>query len=322
MTHKGLHHNLLKNFKKSKFLLTYKVKANAKVNLHLEVLNRRDDNYHNIFSLNANIDLFDLLKFEVHSVSINSGKKNKIDIIPGGGKYDEILRSTPLKENLITKSANLFLDRIGKSADIKISVKKNIPSGAGLGGGSSDAAATIRFLNKYFKNCLNETGLLEIAKLTGSDVPYCLYGGLSVCEGTGERIKKLHGRLRYRVLILNTGIHVNTAAAYNALNRDRNYPVDSNDIINKQQLFKEGIAKGSINDFRHILKNDFEGPVFRQYPVLEEIKNKISALGPVYVTMTGSGSTIIALFNKNTEAIKATKLLSGKINEIYLAKFT
>ena len=138
--------------------MTHKVRAFAKVNLHLEVLNKRSDSYHNIFSLNASLDLSDRLTFKRLNIS-NKFKDIQIDIDPDGGRWEDVLSSVPVKDNLITRAVKLYLRRIDKSGEIIIAVEKNIPAGAGMGGGSSDAAAALRLLNNYFM--MSNEGLSE-----------------------------------------------------------------------------------------------------------------------------------------------------------------
>jgi 4-diphosphocytidyl-2-C-methyl-D-erythritol kinase len=295
--------------------LTHTVRANAKVNLHLEVLSKRSDSYHNIFSLNASLDLFDRLTFKELNIFKNNSGDIFIEIHPDGGEFANLISSIPAEENLINKAVKSYLSRIGKSGEISISVEKNIPAGAGFGGGSSDAAAALKLLNDYFIQSgegLPEHELSGLAAGLGADVPYCLAGGFAFCEGIGEILEKIEGNLKFCILTANCGISVNTAKAYRALNRSADELHTESEIKDKKALFREGIQKGNINIFKHILKNDFELPVFSEYPELGEIKKIISGYGPEYVTMTGSGSSIIGLFKDKAKALDAKKGLEHK----------
>jgi 4-diphosphocytidyl-2-C-methyl-D-erythritol kinase len=302
--------------------LTYKARAYAKVNLHLEVLNKRSDQYHNIFSLNASLDLFDRLTFKRLNIS-NKLNNIQIDIHPDGGEYADILSSISVEENLIAKAVKTYMKRIGKSGEFSIFVEKNIPAGAGMGGGSSDAAAALRLLNKYFigsNEGISEKELIQLGATIGADIPYCLSGGYALCEGVGEIVETIKGKLKYWVLVANCGINVNTAGAYKALQRD-GCPVLTKSVIEEKKIFfKEGIKKRNINSFKHILKNDFEYPVFSEHSELNNIKKIISEYGPEYVTMTGSGSSIIGLFKNKKDAKKAKKGLNNKA-KVLLTKF-
>jgi 4-diphosphocytidyl-2-C-methyl-D-erythritol kinase len=302
--------------------LTYKARAYAKVNLHLEVLNRRVDLYHNILSLNASLDLFDRLTFKRLNIS-NKFNDIQIDIHPEGGEWPDILSSIAVEDNLITKAVKSYMGRIKKSGDISIAVEKNIPAGAGMGGGSSDAAAALRLLNNFFiksNEGLSENELLQVGAKAGADVPYCLAGGYAICEGIGDVIENIEGRLKYWVLAANCGIKINTASAYKALKRDGNPVLSEFEIKEKKKLFREGIEKGDFGSFKHILKNDFELPAFSDHPELKEIKETIYGYNPEYVTMTGSGSSIIGIFKNKKNAKKAKDDLSRKA-KVIIAKF-
>ncbi len=302
--------------------MTYKARAYAKVNLHLEVLNRRSDLYHDIFSLNASLDLFDRLTFKRLNIS-NKFDDVQVNIHPEGGEWPDIFSSVAEEDNLITKAVKYYMGRIKKSGEISIAVEKNIPAGAGMGGGSSDAAAALRLLNNFFirsNEGLSEDELLRLGAKVGADIPYCLCGGYAICEGIGDTVEKIEGKLKYWVLIANCGIKINTASAYKALNRGRNSYFNKTEIEEKKYQFKNGIKKGNIDSFKYILKNDFESPAFSDHPELKEIKNAISGYKPEYVTMTGSGSSIIGLFKNKSDAKKAKTGIS-KTAKIVIAKF-
>ncbi len=302
--------------------MTYKARAYAKVNLHLEVLNKRSDFYHNIFSLNASLDLFDRLTFKRLNIS-NKFKDIQIEIHPEGGEYADILSSIAVEDNLITKAIKSYLNRIKKSGEISVSVEKNIPAGAGMGGGSSDAAAVLRLLNDYFiksNEGLSEHELLHLGAKIGADIPYCLGSGYALCEGIGEIVANIKGNLKYWVFVANCGIKINTGAAYNALQRNSNSVLTESEIEEKKVLFKEGIKKGNINGFKSILKNDFEYPVFSEHPELKDLKHMISEYKPEYTTMTGSGSSIIGLFKNKKDAQSAEQGLRDKAR-VLITKF-
>jgi 4-diphosphocytidyl-2-C-methyl-D-erythritol kinase len=295
--------------------LTYTVRAYAKVNLHLEVLNKRSDSYHNIFSLNASLDLFDQLTFKELNIFNNKSGKVSVEIHPEGGEFANVIASIPAEDNLISKAVKSYLNRIGKSGKITVSVKKNIPAGAGLGGGSSDAAAVLNLLNDHFNKSnegLSRTELSVMGAKLGADVPYCLAGGIAFCEGIGEIIENIPGKLDYWVLNANSGISINTAMAYRALNRSTKELISKAEIEEKKSLFRLGVQKGSLEIFKHVLKNDFENYAFSEHPELNNIKNIILNYDPDYAAMTGSGSNIIGLFKTKTGAEKAKEGLTNR----------
>ncbi len=295
--------------------MTYNAKAYAKVNLHLEVLNKRSDLYHNIFCFNASLDLFDRLTFKRLNVFNNTVHNISIDIQPMGGIYGDILLSVKKEDNLITKAIKFYFKRIRKSAEIIVSIEKNIPAAAGFGGASSDAASVLRFLNNYFiaeQKGLTESELLVLGASVGADVPYCLAGGYAICEGIGEIIEKIEGRLNYWILVANSGIIINTKDAYASLNRGRRLKLTKEEINHKKNSFRQGLQEGNISSFKGLLKNDFEEHAFSIYPQLKELKDEIAGFMPEYVTMTGSGSSIIGLFKDIKKAEIARDKLRTK----------
>jgi len=179
-------------------------KANAKINLFLDVTSRREDGFHDIKSVMQSVSLCDYIKLnaelsEVIEISITTN-----------------LSDLPLDENnLVYKSAAKYLKHFDITAKIDIDLEKHIPVGAGLGGGSSDAAATLRALNKIF-GLATQTELLSMAAELGSDVPFCLVGGTAICTGRGERMEKIQGN-NYNLVISIGNERVSTPKAYSML---------------------------------------------------------------------------------------------------------
>lgn len=297
--------------------MTHKARAYAKVNLHLEVLNKRKDFFHNIFSLNANLDLFDRITFKRLIVFNKKPEDISIDIHPSGGEYADLIASMAPEDNLITKAIKAYLGRIGKSAEITILIEKNIPAGAGLAGGSSDAAAVLKLLNNYIvrsNEALPEYELNSIGAKIGADVPYCIKGGFAFCEGIGEIVQQINGSLKYWVLVAMPGISVNTAKAYGELKRTETLSILKEDVETKKNIFRQGLLERKIDKFKHLLRNDFEIPIFNSYPVLKSIKEKIADYKPEHVFMTGSGSAIIGLFIRKKDALAVCDQLKKNIN--------
>jgi len=154
----------------------------------------------------------------------------------------------------------------------------------------------------------------------GADIPYCLKGGNAFCEGIGEVIENIKGKLKYWIIVANCGITVNTANAYKSLNRDKDSALTGSEIEEKKKIFRDGIKKGEIGYFKKYLKNDFENQVFLQYPELKIIKDKIFEYDAEYATMTGSGSSIIGIFDSKVKAERAKKFLKDKA-KIYITRF-
>ena len=295
-------------------------KAYAKINLHLEILNRRSDAYHNLFSFNASVDLFDVLTFNKIDLSNKPGNDTFIEIIPAGGNYKELTSAIPVEDNLITKAVKAYLQKIGASGRISISLKKDIPAGAGLAGGSSDAAAAIRTLNKH-TGILGEDELAELAAGIGADVPYCLKGGFAICEGIGERIELLNVTTGLFVIIANCGIHIDTGWAYNSLNRKADMPDTIIKRIEKTRLLiRQNIENDCFEGIFPYFKNDFEDIILNKYPEIKDIKQEILNHGALYAVMTGSGSSVVGLFKDINSAKSAEKSLNNKA-KVFLTGF-
>ena len=296
------------------------IKAHAKVNLHLEVLNRRDDGYHNIFSLMASVALHDLLKLEDVKIK-SSGEHSDVFLRAEGGAHREVIDSIPVQSNIITKAALRYFAQAGYSGRAVFSIEKNIPAGAGLGGGSSDAAAALRLLNDHF-SLFTLDELMKMGRDIGADVPFCLQGGIAVCRGIGDQVRPVPGTLDYQVLIINNGIHIDSGTAYAALRRSE-YRLESmeENIRHRTGRIMDAVASGSIEGIKQLLANDFEGPVFRQYPEIGEIKNTLYRQGADFAAMTGSGSSVIALFSGGDAAETARSSLADAYNNVILTRF-
>jgi 4-diphosphocytidyl-2-C-methyl-D-erythritol kinase len=302
--------------------LTYSIRAHAKVNLHLEVLNRRDDGYHNIFSLMASVALHDLLKLEdanlresKHAVDIAVAVRN------GGGTHGSVTDAIPAQENLIARAATLYLERAHMNGTLVFSVEKNIPAGAGLGGGSSDAAAALKLLNGMTAR-FPEDQLAEIGSKIGADVPYCLKGGFALCRGIGDIVMPVPGTLKSWVVIVNNGIHVDTASAYRSLKRGAEEDAGREKAIGAMtKRIVAALSRGAAAELRELAVNDFEGPVFRQHPEIGRIKERLLGLDADVSLMTGSGSTVVGLFSKEETAERARVKLADDYRDVIITRF-
>ncbi len=296
------------------------IKAHAKVNLHLEVLNRRDDGYHNIFSLMASVALHDLLKLEDVEIK-SSGEHVDVILRAEGGSHREVIDAIPAQRNIITQAARQYFSKAGMTGRAVFSIEKNIPAGAGLGGGSSDAAATLILLNGHFSLFTLEE-LMQMGRDIGADVPFCLTGGFAVCRGIGDHVRTVPGTLGYQVLIINNGFHIDSGKAYATLNRSPHQPDSMEENIRRRtDRIVAALAGGSIGPVSPMLANDFEAPVFRQYPEIGEIKEKLYRCGADFALMTGSGSSVVALFSGRESAEAARAMLSGNYRDVILTEF-
>lgn len=250
------------------------VKAPAKVNLTLEVLNKREDGFHNIQSIMHTISLFDFLTIEIEK------SPQKIIKLTGNSKdipYDE--------KNLVYKACDEFLKQSNiENIKVEIYIEKNIPIAAGLAGGSTDAAATLRGLNELFENILDEKQLNEICANLGSDLNFALTGGCCLCTSRGEIIEKLPNLKSYISLVKPKKLGISAKEAYQKC-AQRGY---------KQGLDNTSKMKQSISDDgnfdKMLITNDLEKALTEDYCELSNIvKNCPDCL------MTGSGSTFFVL---------------------------
>ncbi|HNX24695.1 MAG TPA: 4-(cytidine 5'-diphospho)-2-C-methyl-D-erythritol kinase [Spirochaetota bacterium] len=291
------------------------MKSYAKINIHLEVLNRRSDNYHNLFSLFAEVDLCDLLKLEDYTLSNNSGEVS-VEILNNGGDFSSIVEEIPVEKNLITIAVKKYMASIGRGGHFIFSITKNIPSGAGMGGGSSNAAAALKIVSGVLEREIDDE-LRNSASSTGSDVPFFLEGGFAFVEGRGELVSRLDFNDESFILLVNNGIHINTGSAYNSLKR-----AVFDTVINcsdRKRIISEGIARKQ--DWKNLFKNDFETGIFSSYPQIGFIKENLYDYGAFFASMTGSGSTVFGLFSDEYSAKNVQKILENDGNRVYFTKF-
>lgn len=263
--------------------------APAKINLGLEVLRRRPDGYHDINTLFAAIDLFD-------RITLRPRKDSAIlCTVPSHPR----LETDPA--NLCVRAANLLRERAGRDVEgLDIRLEKHIPIGAGLGGGSSDAAAVLRGAARLWGMDLQAKSgeWTELASRLGSDVPFFLLGGMALGTSRGEVLAPVDLSLPFHLLLLLPGIHVATPWAYKSVGRTGERP--ASDLI---ASLRNGIADPSM--LRGSLVNDFEAPVFAAHPLLGELKERLYRAGALYASMSGSGSTLFGLFHDRKEALHA-----------------
>ncbi|MGV7927766.1 MAG: 4-(cytidine 5'-diphospho)-2-C-methyl-D-erythritol kinase [Spirochaetota bacterium] len=281
-------------------------KAFAKINLHLEVLNKRQDGYHEILSLMAEIGVYDLLKL----AEIRPHGEIAVGITPVGGAFRNVIEAIPVEENLIGRAARAYCEAIKETGVFDFTIEKNIPAGSGMGGGSADAAAVLRLLNSHYK-ALGSGELLRLAGEIGADVPFCLEGGIALCRGIGERVEPLEGRPAWTVVVADMGIHVDTGAAYVMLDRGREPVPDEAKSVRKEERLRECIRSGSLEVLGGIVRNDFEAVVFQRHPVLREARDRLIQYGSPCAFMTGSGSAIVGLFDSSEDARRAAGMMNG-----------
>ncbi len=277
-----------------------KEKANAKINLFLDVISKRDDGFHDIKTVMHSVSLSDELTIKyVPSSDVN------VKMISDGVKY------MPTDEkNLAVKAALLFLESAALGASVEIKLEKKIPIAAGLAGGSSDAAAVLRGLNRLFGKYFSEKALYKLAEKLGSDVPYCLYGKTALCEGRGEMITKLPDTLSLNAVIAISGERVSTPSAYSKLDvlySDFDGSRKTEGIASFNKL-SECLLGGKLSS--DCLYNVFEDAVLSDCKGAAALKARLVSLGADAALMSGSGPSVFGLFGTREAAERAADILT------------
>jgi len=269
----------------------------AKINLHLQVLRRREDGFHEIESLFYPIHhLADRLRFQIGQPGIKIFCSNPR--IPTG------------PENLIWKAVKRFYEQIGRPAEVRISLEKRIPVGAGLGGGSSNAAQTLLALNILYDSPLENRKLQQLATEIGSDVPFFLQPFPAIVKGRGDRVEPI-GRLPALescwLVCLYPGFEVSTPWAYQSLGQEPGQPSPSSQTSSSLQDWIETFCNAHQQPAWEKLANTLEIPVFRKYPILELYREFLLENGALSARMSGSGSTVFGIFPEKAPAEQAQK---------------
>jgi 4-diphosphocytidyl-2-C-methyl-D-erythritol kinase len=265
------------------------VPAPAKINLVLRILDRRPDGFHNLWSVMHTVGLED-------EVSIRL-VPNRSDIALGCD--DGSLR--PDDSNLVYRAAAAVLQRIEKQVGLDIALTKRIPMGAGLGGGSSDAAATIIGLNRLLDLQWSPRQMADVGQSLGSDVPFFFHAPCAVVSGRGEQVKTIQITGSRWVVLVNPGFGVETKWAYQQLSATRSG-------VRPIAEFHGWLEQQDWVSWDHLLKgaeNDFERPVFEAHPMLREIKQQLLAEGAEAALLSGSGATVFGVFKNEASAVKA-----------------
>ena len=274
----------------------------AKINLCLKIGKRLKSGYHNIVSVMQLIQLHDRISFEILN-------EDKIAIESNNKALEN-------KNNLAYKAALLLKNKLGVKKGVKITIEKNIPIAAGLGGGSSNAASTLIALNKMWGLNQSDKKLAGFAIEIGSDVPFFIAGKASLVEGIGEKVKPLKKSTSINIVLVNQGINVSTEWAYKEFDKHKSKPKPGKsvkDLINA--LAKKDIKKVSEN-----LYNDFEPIIEKKFKIVKEMKVNFRKFGALNSVISGSGPTVIGLFDSIYTAREAYFKLRDMYPFVYLTK--
>ena len=283
-------------------MLELKARAPAKINLALDVLGKRPDGYHELRMLMQSVSLYDELT---------------LSLLPEGGAAAASSNRPDLPRddrNLALRAARLFLGRTGRGEwGCSVHINKKIPVSAGLGGGSSDAAAVLRALNAHFENPIPQNTLMGWALELGSDVPFCLRGGLCLAEGRGERLTPLPPLPDCRFVLCTPPISISTAAMYERI--DSHPPKHRPDWPG----LESAMAGGDLAAFARLLYNVFE-PLQIKQGAISEIRRVILGSGAPGAVMSGSGPTVVGIFADDEKAEAARAALAAAYADTFVCK--
>ena len=276
-----------------------RIKSFAKINLALAVLGKRQDGYHNIHTVFQSISLHDEMEFVV-SDQLKLQCKGLPDV--------------PIEDNLVWKAARMLSNAVSVSSGATITLKKQIPFGAGLGGGSSNAAATLLALCRLWEIAMPESDLQSLAAELGSDVPYFLHGGMAVGSGRGEKIDLLPDIPSSNLVVLFPGVHVSTVEAYRSLNLGLTSETEDNRIHRfcGQMIENKNYLAGIFNDF--------EASILPAYPYIGEALKFLRQQGATGTLLSGSGSAVFGFFPSEESAFAASHAASRENWRVFPAK--
>jgi 4-diphosphocytidyl-2-C-methyl-D-erythritol kinase len=268
------------------------VRANCKLNLHLKVTGKLPDGYHSLQTIFQEIPFYDEIMIETSGDGKIMFSAKGIDIPDGGS-------------NICVKAAETLKEKYGVNQGCRIELVKNVPIGAGLGGGSSDAASVLKALNTLWDLKLGNSELEKIGLGLGADVPFFIRGGCAWAEGKGELLKPLPPLLAGgSILLVYPHIHISTPWAYRNLNLNLTKTADNVIFAEVSKLRLSPIG------FRAEFTNDFEGVVFKEYPEIGQIKYLLLNEGADFAAMSGSGSTVFGFYSSEEKLSNSVSALN------------
>lgn len=267
----------------------------AKVNLFLRVLDKRPDGYHEISSLMQPVSLYDEI-----SIAAKDGEGVSISC--------DNLKVPEDAANLACKAAQAMLEAAGIRKKIVITIRKHIPVGAGLGGGSSNAATVLMALNGMLEAGLDDAALMALGAKLGSDVPFFILKSAALATGRGERVEKVELPNYYYILV-NPGFEVSTAWAYR--NFDLTNVKEDNTLLYSKNPF-DGFDNIAVRD---LLVNDLESITIKRYPEIARLKEKLLEAGAIVSLMSGSGPTVFGIFKDRQDATAAYEAIKRGLDK-------
>ena len=277
-----------------------RIKAYAKINIALDVIGKRDDGYHLLKMIMQTVDLYDVLELEKCDSGINL-TCNK-HYVPTDEK------------NLAYKAAKLFMETYSIKSGVNINIVKNIPVSAGMAGGSTDAAAVIKIMNKMFNINANDKELEALALKIGADVPYCINGGTALCEGIGEKLTRLKPFKDKIVVLVKPPFGVSTKEVYKSFDLSKViFHPKTDEIIN-------AMSNDDLHFVANNMKNLLENVTLKKHKVISTIKNDMNELGAISSMMSGSGPTVFAFFDDMLKAQRCYDEMCKKYRDVFITR--
>jgi len=268
------------------------VNSYAKVNIGLHILNKREDNFHNIITIFQEIDFCDQISVEKSDDFIFQSSVEWLDN----------------RNNTCVKAFEIIKENFPHISNVKIALKKNIPTNAGLGGGSSNGTIVLKTLNELFCLEISKEKLIEFSSKISSDSPFFVEGGLQVGQGRGEELLPIKDALNEQyILLVLPDIKINTKDAYKKCLLKGKTNIKFAEMLNELK---------NNNLSSELFYNDFEGYVFTTHPEIGKIKLKILDLGAKYASLSGSGSTVFGIFSKKEDMLNAYQSFSPHFSTI------
>lgn len=269
---------------------------NAKINIGLQIVRKREDGYHDLQTVFYPVGLYagtpvnptefcDILEIS-EAMSTEKGISEKMPLIEFRGRKVEC----EPEKNLVTRSARMFVEETGLDCSrLRIVLDKHLPDGAGMGGGSADATFTLRALGERFG--IEKRTLWEMARRIGADCPFFLENKVVYAEGIGDMMSPIDLDLsKYWIVVVKPDVYVSTAEAFRGIT-----PKDGDFDLRR-------ITEVPIEEWKEKIKNDFEDSIFPRFPEIRRVKEKLYDLGAVYASMTGSGSAVYGIYRSEYEA--------------------
>lgn len=278
-----------------------KIKAYAKINISLDIVGKREsDGYHLLKMIMQNIDLYDEISIEKQKEGITiSCNKN---YVPTDSR------------NLAYKAASLFKETYNIDDGVHIDIVKNIPVSAGLAGGSTDAAAVLKLMNKIFEVNASDEELMNIGLKLGADIPYCINGGTALCEGVGEKITTLQPFKNKILVLVKPSFGVSTKEVYKSFNLDRVR------VHPKTDSLIEAMENDDLYYVANNMKNLLENVTLRKHNILIKIKEEMNRYGAVGSMMSGSGPSVFAFFDDMLKAQRCYEKMKESYKEVFLTR--